>query len=465
MRMLARVTAKWLYSLRQGLLLRVRKDVHTRDLLRTSGILYVGGLIALILVLIQQFSIANLLGSSNYGRLAIIVSSGLLVMLFLDFRTWELGIKLITTEITGKTHVEVIRLLNWLASIELITGLIGMVLLFVLAEPLAVHLLNIPGFEGLIRLYALSLPFRVLADGVMSTVPRLYNQFNWVAYKTISNNLFRLVLMIVLVKLGYGLSGAVMGAAISDVINFIVVVVIAWRILKHEMPHLHLFDRTPPKQQISGNQMMGDFWVFSSLVGLNQQAIIPFMGLLTSTSQVGLFRIGLDIAQFIDRLVAPITLGVTPQIMRIYEQEDWGIFRRYIKRTATLFLVAVIPLTLGILVLGPFVFPRVLHDEIYRFLPIVASITSIGYGINVAVVPWARPALIAIGHSRIQSVILVLQTLGLFVLAWLLVPRYGATGAAIAILISMASVSLFYLFFWMYIGKRKLRTQSVKITL
>lgn len=441
----------------QELLSKIRGDTHIHDLFRTSGILYAGALIALTLLLIQQFGLANLLGASDYGRLAIIISSGLLIMLFLEFRTWELGIKLLTTEITNQAHVEVIRILNWLVSIELITGLSGMVLLFALAELLATRVLNIPGLESLIRVYALSLPFRVLADGVTSTIPRVYNQFKWVAYKTISNNFLRLVLMVGFVKLGYGLSGAVVGALISDVINFIVVMVIAWRILKREMPDVRLFDRTPPNQRSTGYRMMGDYWVISSLVGLNQQAIIPFTGILTSTAQVGLFRIGLDIAQFIDKLVAPITLGVTPQIMRIYEQEEWAIFTRYIKRTSYLFFIAVTPLTLAILVLGPTVFPRILHDEIYGLLPPVAAIISVGYAITVAITPWTRPALIAVGYSRIQSIALLLQTIMMFVLVWWLTPSYGALGAAVAMCVSMALFSLFYLFFWMYISKRQLQ--------
>jgi O-antigen/teichoic acid export membrane protein len=445
----------------ERIFVQLRTDTHIRDLLRTSGILYVGGLIALILGLIQQFSLARLLGPSDYGRLAIIISSGLLILLFLDFRTWELGIKLLTTEISNQSHLEVVRLLNWLSRIEWVTGILGALLLFILAEPLALHLLNIPGFEWLIRFYALSLPFRVVADGVTNTVPRVYNNFKWVAYKTVSNNFFRLVLMVALVLLGYGLSGAVVGAVISDIINFIIVMVIALRILKREMPGVRLWDRTPPRQQVEGYRLMGDYWVVSSLVGLNQQAIIPVIGLLTSTAQVGLFRLALDIAQFIDKLVAPLTLGATPQIMRIHAQEEWRTFVGYVKRTAVLFFAAVAPLTLAIIVLGPIIFPQILQDESYAALPIVAAITSIGYAITVAITPWIRPALIVLGHSRIQSFAILGQSIILFILVWWLTPRYGALGAAIGMGVSMGILSLFLLFFWVYISRR--HGQSPKV--
>jgi O-antigen/teichoic acid export membrane protein len=451
--------------LKQRVLLKITEDVHVQDLLRTSGILYAGGIIALVLLLIQQFSLAKILGASDYGRLAIIVSSGLLVLLFLDFRTWELGIKLLTTEITTQSHVEVVRIINWLVTIELGTGLMGTVLLFVFAEPIAARLLDIPGSEWLIRLYALSLPFRVLSDGVFSSIPRVYNEFKWIAYKTVSNNLVRLVLMVTLVLLGYGISGAVVGASISDFINFIVVVVIARRILKRELPGVRLIDLRRPRQQAAGYRMIGDYWVISTLAGLHQQAFIPLMGILTSTAQLGLFRISLDIAQFIERLAAPINLGVTPQIMRIYEQEEWGTFTRHIKRTASLFAIVVTPLTLAILILGPFVFPRILTDEGYRLLPTVAGVLAIGYAITVAITPWTRPALLAVGYSRIQSVIMLFQTFVMFILLWWLTPPYGALGAAIAMAAPMAFVSLFYLFFWMYISKRHVDSKPVPASL
>jgi len=445
----------------QRIVLKFKADTHIQDLLHTSGILYAGGAVALILLIIQQFALARLLGPSEYGRLAIIISSGLLALLFLDFRTWELGIKLLTTEIANQAPVEVVRVINWLVAIEVVTGLLGAGLLFVFAEPLGIHILNVPGFEWLIRLYAFSLPFRMVADGVTSTVPRVYNNFKWVAYKTVSNNFFRLVIMLALVLMGYGLSGAVIGAVISDIVNFIVVTVIAWRILKREMPGLRLWDRTRPRQQVAGYRIIGDYWVVSSLAGLNQQAIFPFLGLLTSTAQVGLFRVALDIAQFLDRLVAPLNLGAAPQIMRVYAQHDWKTFTSYLKRTALLFCAAVTPLILAIIILGPFVFPRILQDENYALLPIVAAITSIGYAINMATIPWVRPALIAVGHSRIQSIAIFFQSLMMFVMVWWLAPRYGALGAAIGMGVSMGILSLFLLFFWIYVSKRQHQLQKI----
>lgn len=462
--MLPRIISKRVSSFVQGLILRVRNDVHIQNLLRTSGILYIGGLVALILVLIQQFSLANLLGSSGYGRLAIIISSGLLAMLFLDFRTWEMGIKLLTTEITNQRHLEIIRIANWLISIELLTGLFGMLLLFIFAEPLATHLLNISGFDWLIRFYAISLPFRVVADGVFSTIPRVYNRFKWVTYRTIANNLLRLILMVGLTKLGYGLSGAVIGAVISDMANFIMVMLIARYILKREIPHFNLFDRTPPIQKSAGYRMMADFWIVSSLVGLNLQAIIPFMSLFTSPAQVGLFRIGLDIAQFIDKLAAPITLGITSQIMHIYQREKWVTFVHYIKQTFIFFLLVVIPLTLGILILGPWIFPKLLHDLNYVSLPPVASIVSVGYAFAVAIIPWARPTLIVIGRSRIQSIIMLLQTLTMFAMVWWLTPQYGALGTAVAMAVPMTLSSLCFLFFWGYISKWQLHPRPLETT-
>lgn len=461
MRKLVTVLSAGRYSIPQ-IILKIKKDTYIEDLLRTSGILYAGGVVALVLVVIQQFSLARILGPSDYGRLAIIISSGLLALLFLDFRTWELGIKLITSEIANEAPVEVVRIFNWLISIELVSGLFGAALIFVLAEPLAVHLLNIPGFEWMIRFYASSLPFRVVADGVATTVPRIYNDFKWVAYKTVLNNFLRLILPLALVLVGYGLSGAVVGIVISEIVNFIVVVVIAWRILKREMPGVRLWDRTRPRLRMPLYRMISDYWVVSTLTGLHYQAFIPFMGTLTSTAQVGLFRIGLDVAQLIEKLVAPFTLGVTPQIMRVHAQEEWGTFTRYIKRIAVLFFIAIAPLTAAILVLGPFIFPRILPDERYSLLPVIASILSVGNGIAMAILPWTRPALLVLDHSRIQSLGMLLQTFMMFIMLWWLTPEYGAFGAAIAMAVPMALFHLFYLAFWIYSSKRQPASKSLE---
>lgn len=426
---------------------RVKQDGNLTDLLQNSGILYIGGLISLALTFAQQISTANLLGSIDYGRLAIVLSSGLLLMLVTDFRTWEIGIKLLTHTKQNQLTDETTRVTTWLIALEVITGVLSALLLLFFAPLIATHLLQAPDLTALIQVYALAVPFRLMATGILSVFPRLYGRFSWLAWKSIAYSFVRLILMSGAAFLGLGLQGVIIGAILGEVFNFILLIVMAYRLYRPQVTHL--VDFTRPQQFTEGRRMLGELWVSSTIAGLHYQTFIPIMALLTSPAQVGLIRSGLDIAEMLERIIQPLSIVFTPKIVSLYQSGDRAAFHRYLKQCAALLSALVIPIVLGIMLLSPLL-PRLLGDEGFEGIATVANILVFGTGFHAILQWWLRPAAIATNTIYQQNIAQIILVIFVVVIMIVFIPSLGAIGGAWAKLNYLAIFPISSLILFLY---------------
>ncbi|NDJ86444.1 MAG: oligosaccharide flippase family protein [Chloroflexi bacterium] len=421
---------------------RIRSDRNLKELLRNSGLMYIAGGVSIALTFLQQITTANLIGVEDYGRFAAIMASAMLVMLLVDFRTWEASAKLLARSLAEKDHDESASTVTWLSLVDLASGLAATLVLVALAAPIAHTMLRAPELTGLVRVYALLIPLRLSARGVPNTLLRLYGRFDWLSIKSIIYAVLRLVFLSGTAFLGFGLPGVIIGAVISDLLHTLMLYVMMltlWRRNTHQTRLLRL-DR--PRRFREGRRLLQNLWIGASLKGLQLETFIPLLALLTSPEQVGLYRVGLDIAQLVTRLMEPFSIVIQPTLIQLYEEQPLWEFTRYIKQTTVIALSLVIPFVVGVVLLGPLIFPVVLSKD-YTGVPSVAGLLAIGFGVS-SIVLWLRPAIVALDAVQAQNIIsfvaLVCSLIGLFLAA-----PYGANGAALvmaAFLIGYSGASL-----------------------
>lgn len=422
----------------------LRQDSNLRDLIRNSGVLYAGGLVSLALTFAQQITTAGFLGAEDYGRFAVVASAAMLIMLIIDFRTWEVGTKLLTRSESEGDTAETARVTSWLLAIELITGIVGAIAIALAAPWMAQTFLRSPELAGLITLYAIAIPFRVLSLGVLSVFPRIGNRFDWLAQKSIAYAVVRLVLMTGAAGLGLGLPGVIAGAIIGEVFNFALLTLMAWQLYSPRRQRRALFDLSRPNQFDEGRRMLGQLWVSSTLYGIHQQAFIPFLSLFTSAAQIGIFRVALDIAELVERTVQPITVVVSPRIYRLYIERNRSSYVRYLRMSAAFMAALVVPVSMAIAVGIVFLIPLL---DLQSFTGVEASAVLMlaGNAVNMTLTTWLRPALIAAGYYRMMNVIMLIHLALILVIVLVLAPELGALGGALAKGITVAIFPLVYL--------------------
>jgi O-antigen/teichoic acid export membrane protein len=227
--------------------------------------------------------------------------------------------------------------------------------------------------------------------------------------------------------LGFGLAGVVVGAIIAEFINMasqMLMFVLLWR----RMPNTRLIDLTRPAQFAEGSKLLVNLWFSATLQALQLETFVPITALLTSPAEVGILRSAYDVSNLINSLIQPISIVLSPGIIKTYELSPGAEFRRLLKQATAILSVMVVPLTLGIVVLGPIVLPRLLGSA-YEGVGTAAAFFAIGFGVN-AVFSWLRPVVVAMKLVREQNILslisVIISTAGLLFVA----PRYGAAGSA-----------------------------------
>lgn len=415
-------------SIMQHLMTKIKSDSRLKTMLRHTGIMYASGLFSTLLIIIQQISTASLLGPAEYGRLAAVLASGSLIMLIVDVRTWEVGTKLLAHSVNVQDNSETAQVITWLTIVDLITGLLGAVVVFVLAPLIATHLLHAPALTWLVALYALSIPFRMLANGIARTTLRVYDRFGLLSLKSLIYGIARIVLISGAALVGLGLEGAIIGAILAEVIGTTVLLGMQVIVFRAEAPDCRLIDLRRPKQFDYGMKMMKGLWFSATFAGLQLELFVPVLALLTTPDQVGLFRSGLDVAEIVEKLLIPFMLVMYPQVMQTYETGNRSAFVQLIKQSAVLMGLMTLPIVLAVLLAGPFVLPRLLGSG-YNDASTVASLIALGFTVY-GILMWTRPALIAFSRIRELNLIgfatAILTTLALLAIA----PSHGAIGAA-----------------------------------
>jgi O-antigen/teichoic acid export membrane protein len=407
---------------------KLRHDPGFRELLRNSGTMYIAGIFTIALTFAQQIITANRLGPAEYGRMAAVLSSATLMLLVMDFRTWEAGTKFLARYWANKAYDETASVTTLFMAVDILAGLVGFLLLLLLAQPIATYLLHAPELAWLVRLFALSLPFKVLGMGIPTAVLRLHNRFGWLSAKSIIYAIVRLILISGAAFIGLGLPGAIAGALMGEIINAFILFIMMWVAQKQVRPDKPVFRLHKPQDFREICRMMGSLWIGATLKGLQLETFVPLLALLTSPVQVGLFRSGLDIAQLVLKVVEPISIVIQPNVIKHYEMDSRGTFLRYIKQSTLLLASFTWPFIIGLIIAGPLILPRLLGEDYEGIYPITLAI-AIGY-MMAATFLWTRPGLVAVNRIREHNIIGIVgfsfSALSLLVLA----PTYGALGAA-----------------------------------
>ncbi len=193
-------------------------------------------------------------------------------------------------------------------------------------------------------------------------------------------------------------------------------------------------------------------WPLALVAGmrqLNTHTDILLLGVFTSAEDVGVYRIAAQGASLVAFGLQAIALVVSPYFARLYAQGD----HRALQRLATLsgraaFAVA-LPVAVAFAVWGEAII-GFLFGEDFRggYLPLV--ILAAGQVVN-GFFGHASTLLSMTGHERDTARTVTVAALLNIVLNVVLIPRFGANGAAAA---TTASLVVWNLLLWYYVRKR-----------
>jgi O-antigen/teichoic acid export membrane protein len=389
--------------------------------------------------LIQIALVTHVLGLSEYGRLALVMSFVVLVGQFFDVRVGTAETTFGAGRIASKDWAGATSVFRVGYVIDAVTGVLGFVIVAVAAPFVGPWLIGDEGTQ-LVLLFGLTL-LASTVDNSSATVLRLMGRFRLLATYMTALEMFRIGAIALALIVDRSLISLVIALVVYDVVGAAVNWLVANRVFSRASGR-SLVGRTP--SQFTERRAMLRTIFHTNIVSYARIAQVQLptllLGALTTTTEVGLYKVGTAAGSMVGRIADPVYAAILPRLSRLWAAGRWNEIARLL-RDSTPIAAAVVGATLLILV--AFSTP-VLHliggADADGAGPILALV-GVAYAVNGALY-WSPGLLFAAGRSGTVSAIAV-ATICLQVIV--LVPfadRYESIGAALALSVSLIASNL-----------------------
>lgn len=191
---------------------------------------------------------------------------------------------------------------------------------------------------------------------------------------------------------------------------------------------------------------------FLALAGahiLHQQADILMVGLLASQTEVGFYRVAINIGDAFQAVLLALSVVIAPRIALLHGRGDWRGLKQLSASAHRLALIVIGPIAIvTALLAGPIV------KSVFgtAFEPAHAAVTIVALGkIAYAAVGFAGLVLAMSGHPGLATAITMAAVVLNVGLNALLIPQFGIAGAATATAVSQFAINA-VLLWWLIRG-------------
>lgn len=299
-----------------------------------------------------------------------------------------------------------------------------------IAAPWVAAAMRDPGLTGLIRLAALDIPiyafyfcYTAVLNGRRDYTKQAASMVSYAAAKVAG--------ILILVSLGFGVVGALIGNILASVVGLAVAAMVAGRLRK-----------APPYPIRNLINFAGSTAVlgiaFTLLISIDLFAV---KAMLRSAEAVGYYAAANTLARAPFYLFLGIATATLPALSKAASRTDHELVSKYIGQSLRVHMMLLAPLTAIISGTAPIII-NILYSERYA-----AAATSLAVLVVALMLFGFLHALynilVATGDTRTPILGTTLLTATAIILNLLLLPRFGAIGAAIAAVVVAAAGLIF----------------------
>jgi O-antigen/teichoic acid export membrane protein len=415
---------------------------HSIRFARNTGWLAAGGVMSALLVVAQTAFTARALGSASFGALALAVALTGLVLQFVDFRTWEVVVRLVPSSLEGSVDDGGVPMIQALILVDLAAGLVGMALTLSLALRLAAFVGGGASQSGLIRAYALAIPAILVSSGTCGGVLRLTDRFRLLAVKSVVVSGTQFALVGAALWSHTGASGVVSAYVISEFGHALASLLILRSILREKGTGLWPKERLRVLRRLGvARPLLGQMWLSGTIKGLGSRLDVPLLGALTSPGTVANYKLAVDLAGVIAKLGNPVQQAILPEMVKLEHQGSWARLSRLAVQSTLVLAVPIVP-ALAVIAAASGRIVQLAAGPEYAGAGPVLALVAIGVGVNTMLV-WSRPMLVArmrVGAGNMISVVgaaIQLAIIAAFAGRWGAV----AAGAGNAAMLTFSSIA------------------------
>lgn len=403
-----------------------------------SIIILIGSFIFRIGGFIYRFAMAYLLGPAGYGIFTLTIPLIGVLQLSAEGGLPPAIAKYIAQyDAVGRPDM-VKQIIKTSFKLVIAMGLILSVVIYILAEPLALHLFHNPDAILPFQCVALITPFSVIV-GELKGVFQGYYEMNFINVTKAFEQSFTVLSAVVLVLANFYVAGAVIGTAIGYLVTGL-----ASFILFRKYIWKRLTERSDEDQETSGEKftlrkelslakMLFLFSIPVYLTALGELFMYDIgtwiIGIYMSSEWVGYYGIGSPIARIPLMISMAVATAVLPATAAALTTEKRGLFNTYVNQAFRYVTIVVLPASLGIAVFAHPILSLLFPG--YELGTGALQILAVGM-LFFTIYTVSGSVAQGIGKPVIPMIALAIAVAIELALSLVLVPTYGINGAALA---------------------------------
>lgn len=409
-----------------------RMDVHMREVVRGASVTFFvrigGGLLSFGL----NVAVARLLGADGAGIFFLALSAVTIASVLSRAGLDNALLRFIAGRASRDDWATVKGTYRFATLLGLASGFVGMVLLYSSSGWLALHLFGKPELERPLRIMS----FAVLPLVMVSLNAQALKATKRIFLSQITNGIFvpsLALLGLLALAPSYGVDGAVLAyagaAGAAALLGYLL-----WRSVTPQLRGIS--GRSPGRELLLSSR---ELLAMSALVLVMQWTATILLGRWGTAADVAVFEAARRTAFMTTLVLTAVNSIAAPKFAELYEQGQLEALGRTARSSARMMILFAAPVLLLFVVAPSWVMG--LFGPEFTTGGTVLLILAVGQFINVATGSVGF-VLIMTGHERLARNNTAVAATVAVVLNALLIPRFGAVGAAIATAVSIASLNL-----------------------
>lgn len=317
-------------------------------------------------------------------------------------------------------------IVQWSLIVSGAVSVAASIVTFVFAVPLAAPFHD-PGLVGVFQLLAISVGFGAITPVYAAVFQGFHNVWPNALFNQIVNPVLLLVFVLILLPLGFGLTGALVAYVIADAVGYVGIVVYYYARIGKYLPGRAKLGRLPnPRLWVLG----GALWGVASLAFVTAFADTLILGLYWPATTVGYYSTAMTLARVVLLGGSALTYVFLPVASRFAREKEYRALGVTYVTAARWILVLSVPLLL-LFALLPNLSIVALFGKKYLPAAFPLQFLVITAFVSVALGP-VNATLAGLGRARNQAVTALVAGVTNVALSFALIPKYGVLGAAIA---------------------------------
>lgn len=366
--------------------------------------------------------ITKTLGTYDYGLWAQInitvslISSLALMGLSMSF------VRFLSSETEKKKIREAVYSILFFVTVS---GFLASFILYVFAEPLATFGFKDSGATYFVQAGSLLILVNVI-ESVSLFYFRVFRQIQKFSYLTLFETFGKLLFILILLKMGYGLLGVIAATLIVQGLIFLIAFVIIVSQIGFVIPRFtYIREYLQFSLPLTPNALIR--WVTESS---DRYMVTYFLGLCS----VGVYSAACSIGNLIQLFVTPLQLILLPELSKLFDENKTDEVRIYMSHSLRYFLIIAIPAVFGLSALAkPLLGILTTQDFIsgWFVIPIIAFA-----GLLAGIFQIFVNTMFLIKETKSATYINIIAAVSNVLINLILIPTVGILGAALSTLIS-----------------------------